>query len=213
MMEIQKMYIILIISLSLCNTSSLFSDWSPETRLTFDSGYSGNRPSNRWIACDLSENVHIVWHDNRDGNFEIYYKEKKNEAWSSDFRLTHNDSVSENPAVVIDSAGTVYVVWQDNRDGNYEIYFFGKENDSLWVGPTRLTNTNSNSLNPSISGLGWGTLHLVWQDDLDGDFEIFYKKREQSGIWNPDTQLTYTNANCENPSIIGGEGGYIVHLD
>jgi hypothetical protein len=188
----------------------LYADWGPETRLTFDSGYSGNRPSNRWIACGLLGNVHIVWQDDRDGNFEIYYKQRINGSWDNDFRITYDDSVSLNPAVVVDSTDTVYVAWEDNRDGNFEIYFSKKINDSLWSNPIKVSDSPGNSINPSISGLGQGILHIVWQDETDGDFEIYYKKREQDGTWNPDTQLTYTNEDCENPSIIGGDGGYIL---
>ena len=48
-------------------------NWSVITRLTWNTGESED-PS---IACDLSENIHLVWMDNTPGNYEIFYKFRK----------------------------------------------------------------------------------------------------------------------------------------
>jgi hypothetical protein len=94
-------------------------NWLPDTRLTF-SPDSSNYPS----IFAAGSNVHIVWQDFRDGNWEVYYKGSTDGglSWGTDTRITNNPSISQNPSVAI-SGTAVYVVWSDNRDGNYEIYF------------------------------------------------------------------------------------------
>jgi len=44
-------------------------NWDPETRLTYS---NGNSYGASVAASGIS--VHVLWHDNRDGNYEIYYK-------------------------------------------------------------------------------------------------------------------------------------------
>jgi hypothetical protein len=67
--------------------------------------------------------VHVVWEDNRDGSWEIYYKRSTDTGvnWGADTRLTNATAYSEYPSVAV-SGSVVHVVWHDERDGNYEIY-------------------------------------------------------------------------------------------
>jgi hypothetical protein len=68
--------------------------------------------------------VHVVWADNHEGNFEIYYdgSADKGLSWETVTRLTNNSSLSFYPFVSA-SGSAVHAIWEDNRDGNYEIYY------------------------------------------------------------------------------------------
>jgi hypothetical protein len=68
--------------------------------------------------------IHVVWPDNRDGNFEIYYVGSNDGGtnWGPETRLTNNASVSTFPFVSA-TAKVVHVIWEDYRDGNMEIYY------------------------------------------------------------------------------------------
>ena len=93
--------------------------WTPEVRLTNASGASA-RPS---IAVD-GENVFLVWFDNRDDDFEVYFKQSRDggETWLPDLRLTEAAGDSAHPTVAA-RGGAVHVLWHDHRDGNAEIYY------------------------------------------------------------------------------------------
>ena len=72
--------------------------------------------------------MHVVWHDDRDGNDEIYYKLSLDGgvSWGSDIRLTSDPGLSYSPSVAVSSSphtADVHVVWEDNGDGNFEIYY------------------------------------------------------------------------------------------
>ena len=86
-----------------------------------------NDPSNSALSVPAASglNVHVVWDDDRDGNWETYYKRSTDggTSWSSDLRLSTNDGAdSYNPSMAV-SGNRVHVVWNDFRDGNAEIYY------------------------------------------------------------------------------------------
>ncbi|MFC1799809.1 T9SS type A sorting domain-containing protein, partial [Candidatus Eisenbacteria bacterium] len=47
------------------------ASWGPEGRLTYVPGTSSIYPSG---ALDIADAFHVIWSDDRDGNFEIYHK-------------------------------------------------------------------------------------------------------------------------------------------
>ncbi|UCD18819.1 MAG: T9SS type A sorting domain-containing protein [candidate division WOR-3 bacterium] len=146
--------------------------WGLETRLTEDTTFS-NVPS---IAVS-GNNVHVVWEEMRDGNFEIYHKRSTNggQDWTSDARLTTNTADSHCPSLTA-SGSNLHVVWQDNRDVNEEIYYkLSNDHGSSWDPDMRLTVEQSVSQNPSVASSG-AKVHVVWGDDRDGNWEIYYKR-------------------------------------
>jgi len=152
--------------------------WETDTRLT-------NNPAASMVPFVSASGsvVHVVWHDARDGNNEIYYKRSQNAgiSWETDTRLTNNPAASMVPSVSV-SGAVVHVVWHDVRDGNLEIYYKRSQNAGLsWETDTRLTNNSAHSEYPSISVTG-AVVHVVWQDDRDGNREIYYKNSLNAGL-------------------------------
>jgi hypothetical protein len=146
--------------------------WEDEIRLTNDAAYSDN-PS---IAVSGND-VHIVWQENRDGNFEIYHvcSTDGGETWTPQERLTYSSGPSYNPAVVC-SGSNLHCIWYDGRDGNYEIYYKRSTDSGVsWEDDYRLTNNPSSSAFPFIA-VADSVLHVMWQDDRDGNAEIYYKR-------------------------------------
>lgn len=54
--------------------SSSFAQWEPDVRLTFDDSTSSLPRNSQWVVAADGNTIHVVWYDNRDGNYEIYYK-------------------------------------------------------------------------------------------------------------------------------------------
>jgi hypothetical protein len=130
--------------------------------------------------------VHIAWRDERDGNGEIYYKRSTDAGltWGTDTRLTNSSGYSEAPNITL-SGSNVHVTWQDDRDGNFEVYYKRSTDGGITWGPeTRLTNAGGNSLR-TFTAVSGTAVHLVFMDERDGNWEIYYKK-DPTG--NPVTQ-------------------------
>ena len=72
--------------------------WTPIKRLTSTSGWPGDPE----IAADSFGRLHVVFHYDKPGNDEIYYKKSADGGgtWSPNRRLTWNSGSSWAPAMV-----------------------------------------------------------------------------------------------------------------
>jgi len=182
--------------------------WGADIQLTNDAAYS------QYSSLAVSGSaVHIVWHDTRDSDYEIYYKHSTDGgiSWSADMRLTNSVGISYYPSIAVNSS-LIHVVWYDNRGGNnYHIYYkHSTDNGVSWGPDTHLSDTNSNSADPCISVSG-SLINVVWEDNRDGNIEVYYKRSTDGGsTWGADARLTNNTADSRHPSV--ASSGSIVHI-
>lgn len=172
--------------------------WLPDIKLTIGS-VSASDPK---LAVDKYNNLHLVWRDNRDGNYEIYYKYFDGKNWSDDFRITNDPASSEIPEIAVDNYQNVHIIWRDNRNKTYAIYY-KKWDGNIWGPDQRISDTNNASAsttNPGITIDILGVIHVIWQDNRDGNYEIYYKKFD--GKWSEDSRITNDKHNSYKPKII-----------
>jgi hypothetical protein len=183
------------------------STWGTDTRLTASANNSWS-PS----VAAAGDTVHAVWYDDRDGNWEIYYKRSTDggASWGSDTRLSSDVSASTSPSVAVAGA-TVHVVWNDDRDGNFELYYKrSTDGGASWDSDARLTNDPDTSFHPNVAVRGAG-VHVVWWDDRDGNFEIYYKRSTNGGAsWSADARLTDDPGLSREASV--AVNGALVHV-
>jgi hypothetical protein len=185
--------------------------WASDTRLTNSSGGS-HSPS----VTVSGQTVHVSWEDERDGNYEIYYKRSTDAgvSWQADTRLTNNSAGSYSASTSV-SGQVVHLVWEDIRDGNYEIYYKRSTDGGVsWGADIRLTNSTAVSDYPSV-GVSGQFVHIAWYDDRDGNNEIYYKRSTDGGIsWGADTRVTNDTAQSYGPSVsVSGQTLHIVWYD
>ena len=187
-------------------------NWGADTRITNNIYYSSN-PS---VAVSGSV-VHIVWEDNRDGNYEIYYNRSINggASWGTDTRLTNDPAISQNSCV--SSIGLfVNVVWADFRNGPQSEVYYKRSSDGgiSWGADTRITNDSAGSWWPSVSTSG-SVVHILWMDGRNGHQDIYYKRSIDAGVnWGTDTPLTNDTNHRDTPSMsVSGSNVHILFLD
>lgn len=151
--------------------------WGADTRLTNDPATSLTNYNYAWCVGSNANSVHVVWYDNRDGNQEIYYKRSADggNTWGTDTRLTNNSAFSGYPSISV-SGLNIHVVWYDARDVNQEEYYKRSTDGGItWGADTRLTNNSAVSEHSSVLISG-PVVHVVWEDQRDGNWEIYYKR-------------------------------------
>jgi hypothetical protein len=170
--------------------------WSSETLLSAFNEWS-ILPS---LAVSGSA-VHIVWQDVNIRS--IIYKRSTNggETWGMSTQLTDYAGGSMRPSISV-SGSFIHVAGESFRDGNFEIYYKrSTDGGSNWGADTLLTYNIHEQFCPSISSSG-AAVHIVWQDNRDDNYEIYYKRSVDNGTkWEDEMRLTNNSASSYNPSI------------
>jgi len=183
--------------------------WTPNKRLTWtaDSSYIGD------MAMDTLGNPHIVWEDL--SPYEVFYKRGIDGGltWATSQRLTWNSGGSGWPSVAVESSGHIHVVWEDGTPLNIEVFYRRSLNLGLnWAAGQRLTWNSSQSRFPAVAADSDANVHVVWEDDISGDFEIYYRKSSDSGAsWAASQRLTWTSSWSQCPAIKADPSGNL-HL-
>jgi len=149
--------------------------WTANKRLTWTTG-SSERPV---VGADSAGTLHVAWVDNTPGNTEIYHKRSTNAGvtWDANKRLTWTVLSSYSPDLAVDSSGRVHLVWVDLTPGNPDIYYRKSADMGVtWTTALRLTRTTGLSEAPALGVDTSGNIHLVWQDNTPGNYEIYFLK-------------------------------------
>ncbi|MCK4266834.1 MAG: exo-alpha-sialidase, partial [Thermoplasmata archaeon] len=124
--------------------------------------------------------IHVAWIDEvwPGPNYYMYYcNSTDNGATWNPIQLLVDSGTAYNPS--IDTSGNeVHVVWDDWRDGTAkEIYYKNSTDGGInWNSKIRLTSEDGNSsAGPKIAVSG-GHKHITWEDQRDGNREIYYKR-------------------------------------
>jgi len=193
----------------------VYAQWEPDVRLTDD-------PSSSLLCTDpgihsivaSGDSIHVVWSDNRDGNYEIYYKRSVDGGltWGDDIRLTSHDGDSKYPSIAV-SGSIVHVAWSDYRisNSNTEIYYKrSADGGNTWGEDIRLTNTPIWTWQPCIIVSG-SFVHMVYYEYSGGQWDIYCQRSTDSGLtWGPMIKLNNGSTTSLFPSICSSDS--VLHV-
>ncbi len=108
------------------------------------------------------------------------------------------------PVTVCDSSGNIWVAWHAGPIGNRDIYVgklaAGAEDFGSSV---RLTDEATDQCNPAIALDSTNKLYVVWQDNRQGDWDIYISTSIDGISWSPETMANDPNDNHQvNPAIV-----------
>jgi len=171
------------------------------------------------IALDNFGNSYAVWCDDRNIANNIFFSYcPPGEAWQPNVRVDDSSAAALGPGIAVDSSGNAYVVWCDNRNGNYDIYssfcYAG-----IWDVNRRIDDAPGNTLaqNPVVAIDRAGNAYVVWEDERNGDFDIYSSYCPYSGNWQPNVRVDDASGGVYvwGPSIAVDSSGnaYVVWSD
>jgi hypothetical protein len=163
----------------------------------------------------------IVWHDNRNGNYDIYGQRidaSGKIAWGSGGTAVCAAGADQlYPVIMSDGAGGAIVAWDDTRNGNHDI-FAQRVNSSgsvEWADDgVAVCTATGNQMNPAMVTDGSGGTIIVWHDKRGANYDIFAQRLNASGkvLW-PADGIVVSDANGDQSSprvTMDGTGGAIV---
>jgi len=169
------------------------------------------------IAVDDSGGIHVVWHDETNGEWgtdeEIMYANyTEATGWSNVTVISDgyagiywNDGYSSWPSIAVDNSGGIHAVWQDSTNGEWgtdsEIMYANYTNADGWSNVSVISDgyagiywNDDYSSFPSIAVDNSGGIHVVWHDDTNGewgtDFEIMYANYLKADGWSNPTVIS-----------------------
>ncbi len=194
--------------------------WSSEILINSDS--TNNYHYSPTMVMDREENIYYVWYDNRDGIYNIY-SQKLNQAgskiWEADLKINNNTTITNsiNPNLEYSSDNYLYVVWQDSRNDNYDIYAqkYSPDGVKQWVNDIRINSDTGNAIqeNPVIVEDFNGNFYVVWQDNRNGNLDIYMQMIDSNGnkLIEFDVRINKNQTGSqENPDILINSSGYLV---
>ncbi len=170
------------------------------------------------VAMDGSGNIVIVWMDERNGNFDIYYQRYNSNGIAQGVNTKVNDVAGTvRPSISIDGSGNFVIVWVDYRNGNSDIYY--QRYNSVGTAQGVNTKANDDTGNavqgyPSISMDGSSNFVIVWDDYRNGDLDIYYQRYNSIGTAQGVNTKTNDDAGSRDqqlPSIsVDGSGNFVI---
>jgi hypothetical protein len=147
-----------------------------------------NNQSGPQIVADGFGNAFLTWFDYRNGNADIYAQHMDaggHEQWTTNGEAVCDTSGSQRtPQLASDGSGGCFITWEDYRDGNYDIYaqHIDDGGNQLWTSNgARVCDFSGHQRNPQIVGNGSGGAIIVWEDDRNGNDDIYAQRIDADG--------------------------------
>ena len=171
-----------------------------DVRVNMDGGTAYQ--SSPAMAVDGGGNAVVVWQDNRNGNYDIYAQRLDaggNPLWAADVLVNSDGGTAkqEYPAVAVDGGGQAVVVWEDYRNGDYyrDIYVQRVDvgGNPLWAQDARVNSDGgtADQGSPAVAVDGGGNAVVVWQDNRNGNYDIYAQRLDAGGnrLWAQDLRV------------------------
>lgn len=175
-------------------------------RMTWNSGFSYSAVA----ALDSNNHIHVAWYDTASGNWEIHYKKSTNggSSWITK-RLTWYPTHSQHPAIAVGSNDHIHVVWDESFMADSNIYYKKSTNGGTSWTTKRLTWTSGWADSAAIAIDTNNHIHVVWEQQVAGNNEIFYKTSTDGGTTWTTKRLTWYTNSSSTPSIASDSNNHI----
>ena len=127
-------------------------------------------------AVDGDGGVWVFWSANRDGNWDLYARRRKEDKWSEEMRLSTDPGPDSFPVATTDSSGRVWVAWQAFRDGSSDILALRQDGEQF-LNPIVVADAPANQWTPAIAASADGQVAVAWDSYQKGNYDV------QARVW------------------------------
>lgn len=168
------------------------------TEIVFDGAQLCGYQQEPDIALDAADNAYAVWMDCRNlagnGNWDIYFAYRPaGGVWGPNVKVNDDTGAARQsqPAIAVDAAGNAYAVWTDERNGTADIYYSRRPAGGKWSANVKVNDDANDALqgHPRIGVDAAGTVFVVFEDQRNGDNDIYLAFQSSARTWSTNTRL------------------------
>jgi hypothetical protein len=176
------------------------------------------------IAMNDSCNFVITWEDYRNANCDIYAQRfnSSGNPLSSNFKVNDDAGthLQYSPDVSIDNLGNFVITWEDYRNANCDIYAQRYSSSGTPLSSNFKVNTDAGTAyqyDPEIAMEGSGNFVITWDDERNGNLDIYSQRYNSSGTPLGSNFKVNTDAGTTekwHPTIaMDGSGNFVIAWD
>lgn len=146
----------------------------------------GLRPSFSPKVVTSMSRIHYVWSEYAGAGWHVYYRSSSRDGsgLSGIIDISAGSIAAQNPCVA-ERNDSLVVVWEDYQGGYPDLHARGSPDGGVhWYNPTNLTESPGSSICPTMT-LWYDQLALAWQENGDGNWEIYYQEIPLSTLISP----------------------------
>ncbi|HJX39232.1 MAG TPA: SdrD B-like domain-containing protein [Anaerolineae bacterium] len=160
--------------------------WTANVRVDEDTETATGK---QWpsIAVDTEGNAYVVWLDNRNGDWDVYFSYRPADgAWSANVKVSDEAALHDayTPDIAVDSNGNAYAVWEVSYDGNPGIYFSYRPAGGAWGSSIKVNQEPGGATSsPSIAVDPDGNAYALWSEGRATLPDVYFSYRPAGGTW------------------------------
>jgi hypothetical protein len=134
------------------------------------------------------DTLYATWHDNRDGNYKVYFSKSTNGGilWSPNVIVNDTASATHiGSTIALGYSGEIYICWRDNREGlTVDRIYCSKSTDggATWGRNVPVSQTCWGGLLSSICTDRLGRVFITWGADSSGYSPPYFSKSTDGGL-------------------------------
>src|SRR5262245_52233400 len=143
--------------------------WEPKIALDTTAGRSYGAA----VTVSPSDVVHVCWHDDNNGDWDIHCRSLSGGSWSPDTNVSQNPGVTDaEVSIATDADGQLYAAWHD-----YNNIYFAHQKNGAWRPAHRLA-SGVNQRSPYVVVTGGPRVHVLWQSRATGSWDVLWTTQD-----------------------------------
>ncbi len=179
--------------------------WSDDFGVTFNQSTSLNSST----TVDTEGDLHLVWQDDRNGSWNIFYLKLRNENGEkliNDMRITRDENTSMNPKVVTKGSDHAYIIWEEKIGGEWKLFFtkllYSVEHIEMMIDKVQLAVMGTGGPKDySFVVDSSNEVHVVYERTEAGIQNIYYLNIEGDGTVMEERAVTSSDQYSYDPKI------------
>ncbi|MGQ9602731.1 MAG: hypothetical protein ACUVUU_00800 [bacterium] len=160
-----------------CLLSAFEPDLTRESlkRITNAAGQSRTARGNARCICATEDGkIHMVWEDDRRGNYDIYYAWCEGEKVSENIQICATSGESSFPCIAC-FGKDVFILWEEKQN-TFSNIFYVHLKDGKEIARKQITRSRLDSSCPVAVADNEGNLHIAWHEGPYKQTAIYYGK-------------------------------------